>query len=71
MYIVKDDLDLKEAATLENALICIYTISALANMRHEIAVNNFDGFEIEFKRAASICRMDISGLYDVMKDNMK
>ena len=67
MYIVKDKLSLSEASALENALICIYSISALANARHEIAVKNFDKFESEFDRAASICRMPLKRLKSVMK----
>ena len=67
MYIVKDKLSQSEAAALENALICIYSISALANARHEIALRNFDNFEREFERAASICRLPLSRLKDVMK----
>ncbi|MBQ4060128.1 MAG: GIY-YIG nuclease family protein, partial [Lachnospiraceae bacterium] len=71
MYIVKSGLTKKEAAALENALICIYTIDALANARHEIAVKNFDGFEKEFGRAASICRIPLTQLKDVMKGDYK
>lgn len=71
MYIVKDKLNLKQAETLENALICIYTIDALANARHEIAVKNFEGFEQEFSRAASICKIPLGTLYDVMKGDYK
>lgn len=71
MYIVKDQLSLKESKSLENALICIYTIDALANARHEIAVKNFDGFEREFGRAASICRMPLTQLKEVMIGDYK
>lgn len=71
MYIVKDKLNLKESKALENALICVYTIDALANARHEIAVKNFDGFEKEFGRAASICRMPLTQLKDLMKGDYK
>ena len=71
MYIVKDGLTLKEAAALENALICIYTLQALSNARHEIAQKNYPGFELEFKRAASICKLPIKRLYDVMKGDYK
>ncbi len=52
-------------------LICIYTIDALANAKHEIAVKNFDGLEKEFGRAASICRMPLTQLKDVMKGDYK
>lgn len=71
MYIVKDQLSLQEARALENALICVYTIDALANARHEIAVKNFAGFEDEFARAASLCKIPLDGLYDVMKGDYK
>ena len=71
MYIVKDRLNKKEARALENALICIYTIQALANARHEIAVKNFDGFEKEFARAASICKIPTGDLYNAMKGDYK
>ena len=71
MYIVKDKLSKKEARTLENALICIYTIEALANARHEIAVKNFDGFEKEFARAASICKIPTGDLYNAMRGDYK
>lgn len=47
------------------------TIDALANARHEIAVKNFDGFEKEFGRAASICRMPLTQLKDVMRGDYK
>ena len=71
MYIVKEGLSQEEAAALENALICIYTIDALANARHEIAVKRFDRFEKEFDRAASICRMPLTELKDIMKGDYR
>ncbi len=71
MYIVKSGLSKGEAAALENALICVYTIDALANARHEIAVKNFEKYNMEIQRAASICRMDISVLDKVMKGDYK
>lgn len=68
---VKDGLTQKEAAILENALICIYTLQALSNARHEIAQKNYPGFKQEFKRAASLCKLPIDRLYDVMKGDYK
>ena len=71
MYIVKDGLSLQEAMALENALICVYTVNALSNARHEIAVKNFAGFEEEFARAASLCKIPLDELHDVMKGDYK
>lgn len=33
---------------IEQSLICIYTIDALANARYEIAEKNYSKFEMEF-----------------------
>lgn len=67
MYVVKDGLTKKEARMLEQSLICIYTIDALANARYEIAEKNYYQFEQEMNRAASISKLPLSTLKDVMK----
>lgn len=71
MYIVKDKMDKRTARILENALICIYTLSALANARHEIALKNLDGFNKEIARASSVCRMPLDDLKKVMERDYK
>lgn len=71
MYIVKDGLTVKEAKALENALICVYTIDALANARHEIAVGKIDKFNDEFARASTICRIPLEPLRKMMKGDYK
>ena len=60
-----------EAKAYENALICIFTIEALANARHEIAQKNYLAFEKEFARAASICKLPLQNLYSVMRGDYK
>lgn len=67
MYIVKDGLTRREARSLEQALICIYTIEALANARYEIAEKNYANFEKEFQRAASIAKIPLNDLMKAMK----
>lgn len=37
----------------------------------EIAVKNFDGFEREFARAASICKIPTGDLYNAMRGDYK
>lgn len=67
MHIFKSGLSVKEAATLENALICIFKIDALANARHEVAVKNYAKFEMEFNRASSLTGIELNKLKDLMK----
>ena len=67
MHVVVSGLTKKEARALEQSLICIYTIDALANARYEIAEKNYDNFEKEIERAAEITKIPLPDLKKAMK----
>ena len=52
---------------MEQSLICIYTIDALANARYEIAEKNYEKFADEIERAAEIARIPLPDLQNAMK----
>ena len=67
MQVIFTGLTKEEARAMEQSLICIYTINALSNARYEIAKKNIAGFESEISRAASLLKIDESGLFNLVK----
>lgn len=67
MWVVASGLTLEEAKALEQSLICIYTIDALANARYEIAQKNYGKFVEEIERAAQIARIPLPDLMKAME----
>ena len=66
MQVIFTGLTKEEARAMEQSLICIYTIDALSNARYEIAKKNISGFESEISRAASLLKIDESGLFNLV-----
>lgn len=66
MYVIESDLTLEEDRAIEQSLICIYTIDALANARYEIAQKNYENFELEFKRDSELTKMPLTELKNVI-----
>ena len=67
MWVVATGLTKEVAKALEQSLICIYTIDALANARYEIAEKNYEKFAYEIERAAEIARIPLPDLQNAMK----
>lgn len=67
MWVVVSGLTKREARALEQSLICIYTIDALANARYEIAEKNYGKFADEIKRAADLAKIPLPDLGEAMK----
>ncbi len=66
MQVVYSGLTETEARTMEQSLICIYTIQALSNARYEIAKKNIDGFRKEIERAATLLDVPYENLYNLV-----
>ena len=66
MQVVMTGLTKQEARSLEQALICIYTIDALSNARYEIAQKNYGKFVQEFTRAGNIVGIPYADLLKIM-----
>ena len=67
MQVVYSGLTELEAHTMEQALICIYTIQALSNARYEIAKKNIDGFNEEIERAATLLDVSYENLDNLVR----
>lgn len=52
-----DGLPRSVARTMEQALICTYTLEALGNARYEIAEKNYEAFSEEMSRVASLLKV--------------
>ena len=66
MKVIKSGLTKQQARAIEQSLICIYTIDALANARYEIAEKNYDKFNEEFHRASELIKIPLDDLYSAM-----
>ena len=73
MYIVATGLTKSEARVYENALICLYGVEALGNVRHEIGkgrLANDEEIKKETARVASLWRIDdVKMLIDYMLED--
>ena len=66
MQVVMTGLTKQEARSLEQVLICIYTIDDLSNARYEIAQKNYGKFVQEFTRAGNIVGIPYADLLKIM-----
>ena len=66
MYIWASGKTRREARMIEQSLICVFTIDALANARYEIAVKNIPGFKNELKTAASLLKIPYQNLENLV-----
>ena len=67
MQVVYTGLTKEEARTMEQSLICIYTIQALSNARYEMSKKNVENFTKELERTATLLKVPYANLYHLVK----